>query len=168
MNSKCIIIGALASSYWEITNFLGTVFYGIIKITIILVIIIAVIADVYQAPDWACYYPHFTDGETETHLILGKTVRWNPHFTVLQFIIPQMLHFLHIEGLWPLCLEPRLPGPLFSNSICSLCVAGSHLVIRTIFHTFSLLSNLLWNLWSVTFDVTAVTRKRFRWLLEFF
>ena len=62
----------------------------------------------------------------------------------------QMFHVLQIGDLWQLCVE-QVYQHHFSNSICSLHVSMSHLVILEVFHIFLLSLYLLW--WSVISDL---------------
>ena len=50
----------------------------------------------------------------------------------------QILCFLQTEGLWQPCIEQVYQCP-FSDSIRSLCVTRSHVVILIVFQTFSIL-----------------------------
>ena len=90
---------------------------------------------------------------------LGTLYRQTLFYCVTQ-ILYMYIFFLQIEGLKQPCVE-QIYQYHFSNSICSLCVSVSHLVILAIFWTCSLY--LLW--WSVKaiFDVTAAKRL---WLTE--
>ena len=77
----------------------------------------------------------------------------NNHFILIYrhtlfYCVLVYCHFLQIEDI------KQVYRCYFSNSICSLHVSVSHLVILIIFQTFSLLLYLLW--WSVICDVTIV------------